>query len=328
MGITQAKEDFRIQVEEKQNNGGFKRGDLQNILKTTAENHNVPQGTLRTYYYNKLKRPDDGNKKEEKENEVVVEQKETTKEKEDKQDEGNFESNDTVRLVGSLKTPELRPERPPYKRDEEIGVKIDSITHFGAFVKTTDGYEYKGLIHISEIADWRVDDVNEYFEVGQKLNVKVKRIDKKNRLEFTTRHLNLTKREDYLYPNEEELNKPMKETIGNGNPPINSMSEQLQGLKGKISYSTEEMPNKVEGKEDYWSDEDIELGAEFNDIIDYMNSVTGMVSPKAKAKMKEVVSNHGLFKLAMAMGKVAEEFDNDLGVKFLEEIEEKLSEGL
>lgn len=49
--------------------------------------------------------------------------------------------------------------------------KITSITNFGAFVSLPDGPD--GLVHISEVSNSFVKDINELFEVGQTVKVKV-----------------------------------------------------------------------------------------------------------------------------------------------------------
>ena len=49
--------------------------------------------------------------------------------------------------------------------------RVTGITKFGAFVALPDGKS--GLVHISEVANAFVSDVNEYVQVGQTVKVKV-----------------------------------------------------------------------------------------------------------------------------------------------------------
>lgn len=49
--------------------------------------------------------------------------------------------------------------------------KVTGITKFGAFVTMPGGTS--GLVHISEIANTYVNDINEYLTVGQQVKVKV-----------------------------------------------------------------------------------------------------------------------------------------------------------
>jgi small subunit ribosomal protein S1 len=53
--------------------------------------------------------------------------------------------------------------------------KIARITDFGAFVDLGDGIE--GLVHVSEIARKRVEDIQKEFVVGQDLTMKIVKLD-------------------------------------------------------------------------------------------------------------------------------------------------------
>ncbi len=49
--------------------------------------------------------------------------------------------------------------------------KVTGITNFGAFVELPDGIT--GLVHISEVADSYVKDVNDHLKIGDQVEVKV-----------------------------------------------------------------------------------------------------------------------------------------------------------
>jgi len=53
--------------------------------------------------------------------------------------------------------------------------KVTRITNFGAFVELED--DKVGLIHISEVADVYVNDVNDFLSVGDTVQVKVVNVD-------------------------------------------------------------------------------------------------------------------------------------------------------
>ena len=53
--------------------------------------------------------------------------------------------------------------------------KVSGITNFGAFVQLPDNIT--GLVHISEVADSFVKDINEILKVGDEVKVKVLNID-------------------------------------------------------------------------------------------------------------------------------------------------------
>ena len=67
-----------------------------------------------------------------------------------------------------------------FKRDYPVGsvieVEIVEFKSFGAFAQITP--EYKGLIHISQIANHRVENPQDELNIGDKVNVKVTAIDK------------------------------------------------------------------------------------------------------------------------------------------------------
>ncbi|ASZ09103.1 hypothetical protein CK556_01875 [Mesoplasma chauliocola] len=53
-----------------------------------------------------------------------------------------------------------------------ISVKVSDIAPFGAFaIFELDGKQYKGLIHISEIANTFVNDINDFVKIGQDVEV-------------------------------------------------------------------------------------------------------------------------------------------------------------
>jgi len=66
----------------------------------------------------------------------------------------------------------------------EVGTKLEGkvtgITHFGAFVELPGGV--KGLIHISEIADNYVKDVNDHLKINDTIMVKVISVDEKGKI--------------------------------------------------------------------------------------------------------------------------------------------------
>ncbi len=71
--------------------------------------------------------------------------------------------------------------------EPEIGKTYDAevkkIVDFGAFVSYMPGRE--GLVHVSQIADERVEDVNDYLKEGQKIKVKLIDIDKQGRVKLS-----------------------------------------------------------------------------------------------------------------------------------------------
>lgn len=61
--------------------------------------------------------------------------------------------------------------------------KVQRIVDFGAFVSVIGGKD--GLVHISQIADERVEKVTDYLEVGQEVDVKVLEVDRQGRIRLS-----------------------------------------------------------------------------------------------------------------------------------------------
>jgi polyribonucleotide nucleotidyltransferase len=78
-----------------------------------------------------------------------------------------------------------------YSMVPEVGkayeAEVVSIQNYGAFVKIAPGKE--GLLHISQIRAERVEKVEDVLKVGQKITVKLLKIDDNNRLDFSIKAL-------------------------------------------------------------------------------------------------------------------------------------------
>jgi len=76
--------------------------------------------------------------------------------------------------------------------DVEIGRiyegKVVRIMDFGAFVSILPGRD--GMVHISQITEARVENINEYLSVGDQVKVKVLEVDKQGRIRLSMRGVN------------------------------------------------------------------------------------------------------------------------------------------
>ncbi|OEG00304.1 RNA-binding protein S1 [Vulcanibacillus modesticaldus] len=85
----------------------------------------------------------------------------------------------------------------------EIGSKLEGkvtgITHFGAFVELPNGET--GLVHISEISDSYVKDVNEFLKVDDVVTVKVINVEENGKIGLSLRGAR-----------EKQVSKSMKQT--------------------------------------------------------------------------------------------------------------------
>ncbi len=91
-----------------------------------------------------------------------------------------------------------------YKEGDIVRAKITSIEKYGAFASLDE--EYSGLIHISEISEKFVEDITDYFTLGEEINVKILDISKaNNQLKLSAKNVN----EGFNSPRK----KKIKETV-------------------------------------------------------------------------------------------------------------------
>jgi small subunit ribosomal protein S1 len=81
-----------------------------------------------------------------------------------------------------------RLEADPWTRIEElyrvgqlVEAEITRLTKFGAFARVDDDYQLEGLIHISELAEDRVEQARDVVKPGDKITVRIIRLDAKQR---------------------------------------------------------------------------------------------------------------------------------------------------
>ncbi|HHW17405.1 MAG TPA: S1 RNA-binding domain-containing protein [Firmicutes bacterium] len=78
----------------------------------------------------------------------------------------------------------------------EVGAIVEGVvtgvTNFGAFVSLPDGKT--GLVHISEIADAYVKDINEYVKKNDKVRVKVLSVDASGKIGLSIKQASPTYR--------------------------------------------------------------------------------------------------------------------------------------
>lgn len=87
---------------------------------------------------------------------------------------------------------------------------VTGITNFGAFVELPGGVT--GLVHISEVANTYVKDINDYLEKNDKIKVKVIHVDPKGKIGLSIKQAQA----------QTESNKP-----------VNTHRERPRGSRGK-----------------------------------------------------------------------------------------------
>lgn len=61
------------------------------------------------------------------------------------------------------------------KAGSKVQGQVTGVTKYGVFVSLDD--EYSGMVHISEVSESYVEDMNKLFKIGDLINVKVLELD-------------------------------------------------------------------------------------------------------------------------------------------------------
>jgi len=72
-----------------------------------------------------------------------------------------------------------------YKAGEVYEGEVTRLMDFGAFVKIGPTKEAEGLVHVSEVAPFRIDKIGDAVAVGDKVRVMIKEVDEKGRLNLS-----------------------------------------------------------------------------------------------------------------------------------------------
>ncbi len=72
-----------------------------------------------------------------------------------------------------------------YKPGEIYEGEVTRLMDFGAFVRIGPGKDAEGLVHVSEVAPFRIDKISAALGVGDKVRVMIKEIDEKGRINLS-----------------------------------------------------------------------------------------------------------------------------------------------
>ena len=72
-----------------------------------------------------------------------------------------------------------------YKAGEVYEGEVTRMMDFGAFVRIGPGKDAEGLVHVSEVAPFRIGKIGEAVAVGEKVRVMIKEIDEKGRINLS-----------------------------------------------------------------------------------------------------------------------------------------------
>lgn len=92
-----------------------------------------------------------------------------------------------------------------------VSVEVTNIADFGVFVRCKTGEE--GLIHISEVANEFVTNINKYVKLGESVIVKVLGRNKKGKLEFSIKKATENKPKKALFIRSSSENKEFEDVL-------------------------------------------------------------------------------------------------------------------
>jgi general stress protein 13 len=71
--------------------------------------------------------------------------------------------------------------------NQKVKAQITSIVNYGIFVKFD---QKRGFIHISEVSEHFIKDLNDFFKVGEIITAEIIKIDEQNRYQLSYKKLN------------------------------------------------------------------------------------------------------------------------------------------
>ena len=121
-----------------------------------------------------------------------------------------------------------------YQPGQLVKGKVTKITNFGVFVGLEDGLE--GLLHISELADHKVENPEDVVKVGDEIEVKVLRVDADERKIGLSRK-RVEWADDDLSIDEEVMagagagSSELKGGVGSGSGPLFKSASELESAE-------------------------------------------------------------------------------------------------
>lgn len=186
----------------------------------------------------------------------------------------------------------LEAEEGPQADGIEIGDKVTAlvtgIAEYGVFVTTTTGH--RGLIHISEISDWFVEDARDYFVIGEELQVEViSQEEGTGKYAFSTRRLG------------------GKQPVGDG------YTRRLMSFQAPLERSAPERRYHAPRRGHLPSGQG-GSPREHDEITTFLQQRVGEVSEEARLLLLQLVGDYGPVRVALALADVTRRFDRSLAL--------------
>ena len=153
---------------------------------------------------------------------------------------------DARRISLGLKDPDANPWKlfnEQYKVGDIANVKVVKLMDFGAFAELIPGVD--GLIHISQLADRRVDKVSDVVKTGDMVDVKITAIDdEKQKVSLSIRAL-IEPEETPLEEAAEELQEEAAEVVEEVKEDVAEVAEEVKEEIAEVKAEAEEVKEEV-----------------------------------------------------------------------------------
>lgn len=108
--------------------------------------------------------------------------------------------------------------------------KVTGIKPFGAFVQLPGGKT--GLVHISEVADKYVEDINEHLKVGDEIEVKVLTIGDDNKISLSIKKAQDKPKPRVKTPSPEDFEKKLSGFLKDSEERMSTIKRQAESRRG------------------------------------------------------------------------------------------------
>lgn len=206
-------------------------------------------------------------------------------------------------------TPLLTKMPRKYKSGESFYGTVTGIESYGVFLE--DDMEVAGLIHHSNIKrNIQVIDCNQYFKIGDKVTASVVTVKLDGKLSLSTY--------DAVLPDYFAKTRTGTATIADKARIIKEVPTHTPVKQVAIAPQRPKTELKKEEA----------VSSELDQLIRHLQDIVGVVSEPARVKLNQLIKEKGIVKFMLSMVEVEKTFRVDLGLKLLEEIEDKMSERL
>ena len=120
-----------------------------------------------------------------------------------------------------------------FKVGDILTGKVTGITKFGAFVSVAPGKS--GLVHISEVANSYVNDINDYLKDGQEVKVKVIGIDDSGRINLSVKKAVEQPKPQQFHQRQDARPVPAREPVSAEQSFEDKLKQFMQDSDSKIS---------------------------------------------------------------------------------------------